>query len=70
MPRSFTFHAKTVEDCWRIARQDAEMYQRRINRSNSYHTRALCLISRAAADRIALRIRYGKTKPWPKGRKG
>lgn len=55
-------HAKTVNACWRIARRDAEAYQRRMNvarHSGQWGTFALCKAARDAADRIALRIQHG-----------
>ena len=53
-----TFHAKTVEQCWEIARQEAEMYQRRMSREVGNLT--WCRVARDAASRIALRIRHGR----------
>lgn len=54
-------HAKNAKDCWDIARQDAEAYQRRMHNPKATAGQvALCRAARDAADRIALRIRYGR----------
>lgn len=58
-----SMHAKTVEDAWKIARQETEAYQRRANRARTIGERALCLAARDASSRIALRIRYGRKGP-------
>lgn len=55
--------ARTVAECWQIARNHAEAYQRAANRARRggpFH--ALCLAKRDAADRIALTIRYGRRR--------
>lgn len=58
-----TFHAKTVEQCWRLARRHAQLYQRKINaledQQRDMNQAVRCRAARDAADRIALAIRYG-----------
>jgi hypothetical protein len=57
------FHAKSVAQCWRIARSEARAFQRMLSktpRRNTVRT-AICLAARDSADRIALKIRYGTT---------
>lgn len=64
------FHALSVAACWKLARQEAQAYQRRANRVLAFPPeerrivthRALCLAARDAADRIALMIRYGRRR--------
>lgn len=55
--------AATVLHCWRIARHQAEVYQRAAHRArrDGKH-QMICLAKRDAADRIALTIRYGKRR--------
>lgn len=56
-------YARTVLDCWLIAREHARAYQRSAN--NAKHNplqRAACILKRDAADRIALTIRYGSSR--------
>lgn len=54
-------HAKDVATCWSIARRDAEMYQRQMNKAGtSGRTFLICKAARDAADRIAQKIRYGR----------
>jgi hypothetical protein len=56
------FHAKNVEECWRIARNLARAYQRQLTHlAMTGRSRHDCLIARNVADRIALQIRYGRT---------
>lgn len=57
------FAAANVAACWRIARRAARAYQREANLQRGPYPRALCLAARNAADRIALKIRFGKTPP-------
>lgn len=57
-------HARTVYDAWRIARDEANAYQKMMNRlakKNAMHTQQWlrCRAARDAASRIALKIRYG-----------
>lgn len=63
--RSPGFHAKTVQECWAIARAEAERYQRAMGRARDAGevlTYEVCKVARNAADRIALEIRYGRKK--------
>lgn len=55
-------YAKTIEECWRIAREEAEAYQRRMARARTVQELTLCRTARDAADRIALRIRFGRRR--------
>lgn len=60
------FHAKTIHQCWSIARRDAEMYQRQMKKAaDKGNTRqfVICRAARDAADRIALKIRFGRRNP-------
>jgi hypothetical protein len=57
--------AKSVEQCWRIARRAAEAYQRQYALALGPYQRALCLAARDAASRIALKIRFGTTGQRP-----
>lgn len=55
------FHAKTVLQCWQIARREARAFQRLLSvtpRRNTVRT-AICMAARDAADRVALKIRFG-----------
>lgn len=58
-----TFRAKTVADCYRIARREARAFQRvltQLDRQKYHPERIACLSARDAADRIAHKIRFGK----------
>lgn len=58
--------AKTVFDAWKIARDEANAYQRMMNRmSKSSHAFLTCRAARDAASRIALKIRYGARRRHP-----
>lgn len=63
-----TYDAKTVADCYRIARREARAFQRIISSNDNKlaprdpAVRAACIAARAAADRIAIRIRYGHSR--------
>lgn len=56
-------HAKTVEDAWRVARREAKAYQRAATNARTLGERHACLAARNAADRIALKIRFGRSQP-------
>lgn len=59
-------HARSVHDCWLIARRHAEHYQHELNKALherghiNYSRAATCRAARDAADKIALEIRFGK----------
>lgn len=71
--RSVKFYAKTIEQCWNIARRDARRYQalmaRALEERGQRHSidYAACRAARNAADRIALEIRYGRLRRQPNG---
>jgi hypothetical protein len=55
-------HARTVYDAWKIARDEANAYQRMMNKlAKKKHSQKFitCRAARDAASRIALKIRYG-----------
>lgn len=57
--------ARTVEQCWNIARREAEAYQRmmgRLARKRQSQKYFVCKAARDAASRIALKIRYGNRR--------
>lgn len=54
------FKARTVEQCWKIARREAEAIQRWAHKHRNPVHLAICYAARDAADRIALKIRYGR----------
>lgn len=60
------FYARSVRECWLMARRVAEAYQHQANkagrRSLGGH-RDKCLAARDAASRIALKIRFGRYRP-------
>jgi hypothetical protein len=61
-----TFHARSVQECWNIARRIADAYQRaadRQSRPGQWQARQRCLAARNAASRVALKIRYGRYRP-------
>ena len=65
MAKAPHFHTQSVYACWKIARNDAERYQRHMARHLKRGEIALASVCRAArdvADRIALTIRYGRRK--------
>jgi hypothetical protein len=56
-------HAQTAHDCWRIAREHTEHFQKELNKAlieKDFSRAATCKAARDAADSIALEIRYGK----------
>ena len=56
------FHARTVEQCWQLARQHAEYYQARINeldQDGNSHQAALYRAALRAVDHLALTILNG-----------
>lgn len=58
-----SFKAKSVEECWRIARKTAMAYQRAMNHAGKKRQSprwATCKAARDAADRIAAKIKYGR----------
>lgn len=57
-----TFHARSVAQCWAIARRTARAYQREMARCKTAGRRTLCQAGRDAADRVALEIRYGRKR--------
>lgn len=59
------FKAKTVAECWLIARRVAQAYQRKMNQVAKKHNAPrwlVCKAARDAADRVALKIKYGSRK--------
>lgn len=58
-------HARTVEECWNIARAEASAYQRimlRLAKKRHSQTFYTCKAARDAASRIALKIRFGRRR--------
>jgi hypothetical protein len=58
-------------ECWRLARREAEVYQRHMHEATSPEAYLQCKAARDAVDRIAQVIRFGRIsiRPYPR-RKG